>query len=191
MIDRIDTTDEEPVAPAETNAAALPGKQEIFEFLDTVSELPRTASRADSNLITILQVVQERFGYLPAEALEEVARRTRTPLSRVHSVVSFYTQLYTEPRGKHTIHCCRGTACHVRGSDRVVDMIRRTLGIDDGQTTSDMMFYFETIACLGTCFLAPVMMIDGEYYGNLTPQSVEKILASYRTRSGKKAGRKD
>ena len=135
--------------------------------------------------------MQERFGYLPVKALEEIARRTRTPLSRVYSVVSFYTQLYTEPRGKHTIHCCRGTACHVRGADRVIDMIRQTLGIDDGQTTPDMMFYFETIACLGTCFLAPVMMIDGEYFGNLTPRSVEEILTNYRIRSGKEAGKKN
>ncbi|MBL7141106.1 MAG: NADH-quinone oxidoreductase subunit NuoE [Planctomycetes bacterium] len=189
MIDRIDTTDKGLPTSEATNAGALPGKQEIIQFLDTVSDLPRAASRAaraGGNLITILQAVQEHFGYLPANALEEIARRTRTPLSRVYAVVSFYTQLYTEPRGKHTVHCCRGTACHVKGADRVIDMIRRTLGIDDGQTTPDMMFYFETIACLGTCFLAPVMMIDGEYYGKLTPQSVERILAGYRTQAGKK-----
>jgi NADH-quinone oxidoreductase subunit E len=186
MIDRIDTTDKKPPAEAGTNAGVLPGKQEILQFLDTVSELPRAASRADINLIAILQAVQERFGYLPAEALEEIARRTRTPLSRVYGVVSFYAQLYTKPRGKHTVRCCRGTACHVKGASKVIDMIRRTLGIEDGQTTPDMLFYFESIACLGTCFLAPVMMIDDEYYGELTPQRVEQVLAGYRTRAGRK-----
>jgi NADH-quinone oxidoreductase subunit E len=201
MIERIDNADRagpqaaacpgaapESGLPADVQAAP-PTSQEVVEFLDALPGLPRTPSRkapADSNLISICQAVQERFGYLPAEALEEIARRTRTPLSRVYGVVSFYAQLYTSPRGKHTVRCCRGTACHVKGSDRVIDMIRRTLGVDDGQTTPDMMFYFETIACLGTCFLAPAMMIDGEYYGRLTPQRVERILSGYRTRAGSK-----
>jgi NADH-quinone oxidoreductase subunit E len=175
---------------AEGVPPGLPTRQGVVEALDALPDLPRTPSRkasADCNLISICQAVQERFGYLPADALEEIARRTRTPLSRVYGVVSFYAQLYTKPRGKHTVRCCRGTACHVKGSDRVIDMIRRTLGVDDGQTTPDMMFYFETIACLGTCFLAPAMMIDGEYYGRLTPQRVERILGGYRAKAGGKA----
>ena len=201
MIEKIDNADQAgPQAGTRPSAApksgppadapaAPPTRREIVEFLDALPGLPATASRkasADSNLISICQVVQERFGYIPAEALEEIARRTRTPLSRLYGVVSFYAQLYTSPRGKHTVRCCRGTACHVKGSDRVIDMIRRTLGVEDGQTTPDMMFYFETIACLGTCFLAPAMMIDGEYYGRLTPRRVERILSGYRTRAGSK-----
>jgi NADH-quinone oxidoreductase subunit E len=201
MIDKIDNADEpgpqaaprpdvapESGLPADVPAAA-PAWREVVEFLDALPGLPATPSRkasADSNLIAICQAVQERFGYLPAEALEEIARRTRTPLSRLYGVVSFYAQLYTVPRGRHTVRCCRGTACHVKGSDRVIDMIRRTLGVDDGQTTPDMVFYFETIACLGTCFLAPAMMIDGEYFGRLTPQRVERILSGYRARAGGK-----
>jgi len=195
MIEKIDNADQSGLKAAscsacpESGPATPPTKQEIVEFLDTVAGLPRTPSRkasADSNPIAICQAVQEHFGYLPAEALEEIARRTRTPLSRLYGVVSFYAQLYTVPRGRHTVRCCRGTACHVKGSDRVIDMVRRTLGVDDGQTTPDMLFYFETIACLGTCFLAPAMMIDGEYYGRLTPQRVERILNGYRTRAGSK-----
>ncbi|HUS93506.1 MAG TPA: NADH-quinone oxidoreductase subunit NuoE [Phycisphaerae bacterium] len=157
-----------------------PADEEVLRFLDAMGALA-PGGEGDGNLICILQDIQERFGYLPARALEEVARRLHVPLSRVYAVVSFYAQLYTEPRGRHTVRCCRGTACHVKGADRVLDMVRRTLGIDDGQTTPDMMFYLETIACLGTCFLAPAMMIDGQYYGKLTPRRVEQVLSSYRT----------
>ena len=136
-----------------------------------------------SNLIGILQDTQDRLGYLPANALAQIARRTRIPLSRVYGVVSFYAQFHTEPHGKHTIRCCRGTACHVRGADNVIDSLRRVLGVDDGQTTPDMLFHLETVACLGTCFLAPVMMVDSQYFGQLNSQSIESILQSYRSGS--------
>jgi NADH-quinone oxidoreductase subunit E len=133
------------------------------------------------NLIGVLQAVQERFGYLPRPALAEVSRRAKIPLSRIHGVVTFYAQFYTEPRGRHTVRCCSGTACHVKGGARVLEAVRRELGIDEGETTPDMMFYLETVACLGTCFLAPVMMIDSQYYGLLTPQKIARILQSYHT----------
>jgi len=135
-----------------------------------------------SNLIGVLQDVQERFGYLPPAALRETSRRTRIPLSRVWGVVSFYAQFYTEPRGRHTIRCCRGTACHVKGAGRILDAVQRELGVEEGETTPDMIFYLETVACLGTCFLAPVMMIDSTYYGRLTPQRIASVLRTYRTR---------
>ncbi len=133
----------------------------------------------ESNLIEVLQAVQERFGYLPPAALREISRRTKTPLSRVYGVVSFYAQFYTEPRGRHTIRCCRGTACHVKGASRVLDAVQRALGVTEGETTPDLKFYLETVACLGTCFLAPAMMIDNQYFGRLTPQRVVSILRSY------------
>ena len=151
-----------------------PPDAEIAAHLDDLG-----VSRA-SNLIGVLQDVQERFGYLPPAALRETSRRTRIPLSRVWGVVSFYAQFYTEPRGRHTIRCCRGTACHVKGAGRILDAVQRELGIEEGETTPDMIFYLETVACLGTCFLAPVMMIDDHYYGNLTSQQIAKILLSYR-----------
>jgi len=133
------------------------------------------------NLIGVIQGVQDRFGYLPAPVLESLSRRTRVPLSRIYGVVSFYAQFYTEPRGKHTIRCCRGTACHVRGGKGVLQAIQDLLDIEDGQTTPDMQFSLETVACLGACFLAPAMMIDNRYFGQLTPQRVESILLRYRT----------
>ncbi|HUU43400.1 MAG TPA: NAD(P)H-dependent oxidoreductase subunit E, partial [Planctomycetota bacterium] len=103
-------------------------------------------------------------------------------LARVYGVVSFYAQFYTEPRGRHTIRACRGTACHVKGADRIIDAVERTLGIADGETTPDMFFCLETVACLGACFLAPAMMIDNQYFGRLTPQRVQSVLESYRTK---------
>jgi len=159
---------------APVGAEQEPPESEIQSVLD-----PLNVS-LDANLIGLLQNVQERFGYLPAAALAEISRRARIPLSRIYGVVSFYAQFYTAPRGRHTVRCCRGTACHVKGAGRILDTVRRTLGIDEGQTTADMQFYLETVACLGTCFLAPAMMIDNQYFGRLTPQRVQSVLESYQ-----------
>ena len=155
-----------------------PGKEvseaEVAALLDGLDVSGRT------NLIGLLQEVQDRFGYLPPAALAQISRRARIPLSRIYGVVSFYAQFYTEPRGRHTVRACRGTACHVKGAGRVLETLKRSLGIEEGQTTDDMMFYLETVACVGTCFLAPVMMIDSQYFGDLTPQRVQSILKSFR-----------
>ena len=158
-------------------AAAGPSDAEIASALDRLAVSPA------SNLIAVLQEVQEKFGYLPAPALKEIGRRTRIPLSRVYGVLSFYAQFYTEPRGRHTVRACRGTACHVKGAGRVLDAVERELGIGEGETTPDLVFYLETVACLGTCFLAPVMMIDNGYFGNLAPESISAILGSYRSKA--------
>lgn len=151
-----------------------PTEADIAALLDSLEVTPR------SNLINLLQRVQEHFGYLPPAALREISRRTKIPISRIYGVVTFYAQFYTEPRGRHTIRCCRGTACHVKGARRVLEAVKQELGIEEGETTPDLMFYLETVACLGTCFLAPAMMIDNQYFGKLTPQRVRSILRSYR-----------
>jgi len=163
---------------SEAAPAVGPSRAEVEQLLDSLEVSPQ------SNLIGLLQEVQERFGYLPRPALEEISRRTRIPLSRVYGVLTFYAQFYTEPRGRHTVRCCRGTACHVKGARRVLDSVQKALGIGEGETTPDMMFFLETVACLGTCFLAPVMMIDNLYFGLLTPQKVERILRGYREQGG-------
>ena len=154
--------------------ASSPTEAEISSVLD------KWGISRQSNLVSVLQEVQERFGYLPAPALSEISRRMKTPLSRIYGVVSFYAQFYTQPRGRHTIKCCRGTACHVKGADRMIHTLERLLGVQEGQTTPDMLFYLETVACLGTCFLAPAIMIDNQYFGKLTPQRVQSILRNYR-----------
>lgn len=132
------------------------------------------------DLIPLLQALQSAYGYLPAEVLLEVAERTGIPASRMYGVVTFYEQFHVAPRGRHTIRCCRGTACHVNDGPGVIEAIRQALGIDEGGTTSDFRFTFETVACIGTCFLAPAMMVNNDYYGHLTPKRIKGILAEYK-----------
>ena len=132
-----------------------------------------------TDLIPLLQKLQDAYEYLPAPVLTEVSGRTGIPTSRMYGVVTFYSQFYLKPRGRHTIRACRGTACHVRGGKGVADSISRHLAIGEGQTTADNQFTFETVACLGTCFLAPVMMVDSDYYGLLTPEKIKSVLEQY------------
>ena len=132
-----------------------------------------------NDLIPILQQIQNEYGYLPREVLAEMSKRTGIPASRIYGVTTFYEQFYLEPRGKHTIKCCRGTACHVRGAPDVIDAIGKELNIEAGETTEDMEFTFETVACLGVCALAPVIVIDGTYHGQMTPSGVRKVLADF------------
>ena len=131
------------------------------------------------DIIPLLQRMQEAYGYLPREAVLAVCEETSLPASRVFGVATFYSQFCLEPRGKHLVRCCRGTACHVRGGHRVLDTVEKTLGVKDGGTTKDMLFTLETVACLGTCFLAPVIMVDGTYYGQVSPERLKKVLGLY------------
>lgn len=141
--------------------------------------LESVGSATEDKLIPILQKIQEIYGYLPPEVLMEMSRRTGILPSRVYGVVTFYEQFHLEPRGRHTIKCCRGTACHVKGGANIIKAVKHLLKVDDGETTEDMKFTLETVACLGTCFLAPAMMIDNDYYGNLTPEKVRSIIERY------------
>lgn len=150
-----------------------PSNKEIKSFLN------QQEMGVEANLIGILQETQRHFGYLSAEALEQIGKRMRIPLSRIYGVVSFYAQFYMSPRGRHTIRCCRGTACHVKGAGQILEAVKRYLKIDEGESTKDLKFYLETVACLGTCFLAPVIMVDEEYFGKLTTQKVQAVLQNY------------
>jgi len=127
-------------------------------------------------LIPILQNVQEELGYLPDEAMLEIARTTGLPESRVYAVASFYAQFRFTPRGRHTIMVCRGTACHVRGAEKILEETERTLGIAEGETTEDEEYTLETVACIGCCALAPCVMIDEDVEAKLTPKMVSKII---------------
>ena len=131
------------------------------------------------DIIPLLQRLQEAYGYLPKDIVLSVCEETGLSASRVFGVATFYSQFCMEPRGKHLVRCCRGTACHVRGGHRVLDTVERTLGITDGETAEDMSFTLETVACLGTCFLAPVITVDDTYYGQVSPERLKKILAQY------------
>jgi len=133
----------------------------------------------DGALIPILQEAQGIYGYLPEPVLACISRQLRVPFSRVFGVVTFYAQFYLTPRGRHTVRVCRGTACHVRGGRAILNTVKENLGVEDGETTPDLNFSLETVACLGTCFLAPVMMVDRSYYGKLIPQRVSSIIQPY------------
>jgi NADH-quinone oxidoreductase subunit E len=126
-------------------------------------------------LISILQDVQERFGYLPNEAMFEVSKFLGIPESRVYAVASFYAQFRFTPIGKNTVMVCRGTACHVKGAPRILDEFKRELGIDENETTEDQEYTLETVACLGCCALAPCAMINDQVAANLTPKKVKSL----------------
>jgi NADH:ubiquinone oxidoreductase subunit E len=130
-------------------------------------------------LIPLLQRVQEAFGYIPPEAMEPIAKALNLFASQVQGVVTFYSQFYTAPRGKHIVRVCRGTACHVRGSGSVLKIVKQNLGVEEDETTPDYNFTLETVACLGACFLAPTMLVDNEYYGKLVPSRVMNVLKQY------------
>jgi NADH-quinone oxidoreductase subunit E len=128
------------------------------------------------SLITILQATQEIYGYLPKSALELIAKETGVKPAKVLGAATFYTQFRFKTVGKYLIFLCQGTACHVNGSEKIENAIWEELKIKDGETTPDNLFTLENVACLGCCSLAPVMMINGEAYGKLTPESVRKII---------------
>jgi NADH-quinone oxidoreductase subunit E len=131
------------------------------------------------SLIPILQDVQETYGYLPEEILTYISEHSKEPLSKIYGIVTFYAQFSLVPRGRNTIKICQGTACHVKGGKRVLTKLEKALGIKAGQTSPDLKFTLETVRCLGTCFLAPVMMINSDYFGKLTPDKVNSILEQY------------
>ncbi len=148
--------------------------------LEPLSKILASNPATDSNeLILFLQQIQNAYGYLPPLVLMEMSKRTSIPASRIYGVATFYEQFYLEPHGRHTVRCCRGTACHVKGGKGIVKAVSRALGIEPGQTTDDLQFTFETVACLGTCFLAPTMMVNNDYYGHMTVNKVKNILANY------------
>jgi NADH-quinone oxidoreductase E subunit len=131
------------------------------------------------SLIPILQQIQDAYGYLPAEILFEVSKKTGLNANQMYGVATFYEQFHLKPRGRHTVKCCRGTACHVRGSREIISALERELDVEEGETTQDMRFTFETVACLGTCFLAPVIMVNDDYYGSVKASKIKSILDRY------------
>ncbi len=127
-------------------------------------------------LIPILQEVQEAFGYLPTDAMKRVAKFLHITENTAFGVATFYAQFRFHPRGKNRITVCRGTACHVRGSPRIVTEVEKLLGIKPGEITGDLEWELETIACFGSCALAPVMVVNGNVYGRMTPPRVAEII---------------
>lgn len=153
---------------------AIPVEPNIVEQID---EILSRYSGEKGDLIPILQEAQERFSYLPPEAMKRVAKFLRLPESTVYGVGTFYAQFKFTPTGRRLIKVCRGTACHVRGAARILREAEKQLGIKPGETASDLSNSLETIACFGSCALAPVMVVDKNVYGRMTTTKVGQILA--------------
>jgi len=132
-----------------------------------------------SALIDILHDTQSAIGYLPQEALEEIHRGLDVPLSKVYSVATFFKAFSLTPRGRHIINVCMGTACHVRGSDKVLEEMEKELGIKTGGNTADLKFTLETVNCVGACALGPMVIIGEDYHGEMTPEKVGGVLQNY------------
>jgi NADH-quinone oxidoreductase subunit E len=137
------------------------------------------------NLVPILQQIQGRLGYLPREAMLEVAEFLNIPEMDVYSVVTFYNQFRLNPPGKHSVRVCLGTACHMKGGYIILDAWKRRLGINRGETTPDREFDLDTVACVGCCAMAPVTVIDDEVEGKISPTRVDGILLSYQLKEDK------
>ena len=129
--------------------------------------------------IPVLQAIQEVYVYLPRQAMEYAAKQLRIPFSRIYGVATFYAQFHLTPRGENIIRVCQGTACHVRGAAKIVDALKEQLGIEVGETTEDLKFTLESVACIGACGLAPVIMINNDTFGRLTPEKIKEILKNY------------
>jgi len=132
------------------------------------------------SLIPLLQAIQQALGYIPPEAIPRIARALGLFPSHVQGVITFYAQLYTAPRGKNIVRVCRGTACHVRGGKTILKLVKQQLGIEEGQTTPDMEYTLETVACIGVCALAPNMVVNNKIYGNMNPKKVTSTLGHNR-----------
>jgi NADH-quinone oxidoreductase subunit E len=152
---------------------------EVKELKEKVGQVLQKYQHDKSVLVDILHDIQAEGGYLPKEVLEEISHGLDVPLSRVYSVATFFKAFSLEPRGRHLINVCMGTACHVRGAVKVLEKIEQELGIKTGETTSDLKFTLETVNCVGACALGPMVIIGENYHGEMTPDAVSSVLESY------------
>jgi NADH:ubiquinone oxidoreductase subunit E len=148
--------------------------------LGRVEEILRSHVKQRSSLMPILHKINEEYNYLPQDLLRYVAAEIDVPLNEIFNIATFYNSFSLVPRGRHTIAVCRGTACHVRGSARILDRIEQELGITDGQTTDDLRFTLRNVRCIGCCSIAPAVRIDRETYGNVRPNQITGILRKYK-----------
>ncbi len=144
----------------------------ITELYDLINR----EAQDDSSLIAVLESIQTQYRYLPFEALVMASERLGVPLSQAYSVATFYHAFSLRPEGKHCLHVCMGTACHVRGSPQVLDRLQTKLGVKPGDTTRDRLFTLETVNCLGACALGPIVVTDGEYSGQMTAQKADQLI---------------
>ena len=163
----------DPVSPV---ADAQDFSAETLSAVDAIIERYRSKP---GSLIPVLEAVQEILGYLPKAIQRKIALGLGVPLGEVYGVVTFYSFFTVTPRGRHTIKCCQGTACYVRGGKKILEKLSTTLGIEPGATTADRRFSLETVRCLGACGLAPVITADGETFRQVKPVGVVELLEKY------------
>jgi len=132
-----------------------------------------------SSLIQVLLEIQRENRWLPKEVLEKVSKKLKVPLNQIQHIATFYKAFSLVPRGRHEIHVCTGTACHVRGAPRVLGTVQDLIGTRPGETDSDLKFSLETVNCLGCCALGPVMVVDGKHHGKIAPAKAEDVLKNY------------
>ncbi|KPJ72577.1 hypothetical protein AMJ52_05890 [candidate division TA06 bacterium DG_78] len=158
--------------------------------MKTVSKIIDKYPTSKSSVLSVLQDIQEKYNWLPPDALRMISIKLGVPLIDIYSVATFYRAFSLTPRGKHLCTVCLGTACHVRGAPIVLDRIQEALGINPGCTTKDNQFTLETVNCLGACALAPIVVVDGQYHGQTTVQKVNPILKKYQKKKTKKSQKK-
>ncbi len=164
-----------------TNAVPVTGLDEFTsEQLAEVDEIIKSHAGKPGSLIPVLEQVQEILGYLPMSVQQRVAKGLNIPVANVYGVVTFYSFFTMVPRGKHNIRVCLGTACYVRGGQRILEALQGLLGIEPGGCTPDRLFSLETVRCLGACGLAPVMVIDEDTHGQMKPAKLEGVLSQYK-----------
>lgn len=151
---------------------------ELKKMEDTVGAILDKHQRDEGLLVSILQDVQAEFNYLPQDALVAVSQGLSVPLSQVYSVATFFKAFSLKEKGRHSVHVCLGTACHVRGAVRILDRLEDDMGIKNGETTADLKYTLETVNCVGACALGPIVVVDGEYAGQMNVDKVKPLLES-------------
>lgn len=151
-------------------------EQEIKNFkVDLVNK-----RKQDGSLIPLLQSAQESYGYIPEKAIHYISELVGIPAAEIYGVITFYSQFRLKPLGQYVVRICEGTACHVNGAKSILTVLQEQLGIAVGETSEDGLFSLQSVACLGCCSLSPVIMINDETYGNLTPDATKKIIKKYK-----------
>ena len=159
--------------------AVVPEPVEAIDFVELDTIIDDEFANDQENLIMILQAIQRRYNYLPKPALTYLSAKIGVPYSKIYEVATFYSTFSLEPRGRNIISLCLGTACHVRGAERIRERLHETLNIEDGQTTADKRFTLESVRCIGCCSLGPVVKINEEMHGRIATDQVEKVLGQY------------
>ena len=145
-----------------------------------IDKIIKQYGKKESAILAILQDIQTKEKYLPKEVLEQVSQKMRIPMTNIFRIATFYNALSIKPRGRHKVDVCLGTACHVRGGNKIIDKLSRDLSIQVGETTKDKRFTLESVRCVGCCSLGPVMVVDGNVFGRLTQEKVPGLLKEFK-----------